>query len=142
MRYLPFVLLCILISISCKKDKIEKPVIDCGCNSKTERVIQNFPAVYNGMGGLLIFEQLEGNITSIMASEICNIDTSLTASINMKVPDYLVSGKLKTKCIAPIGVWTGPESFEITEIRKIKKSRLGYMLGFKTRRQLFMILEM
>lgn len=71
------------------------------------------------MGGLIIFEKYDNTIIRILTAEVCNKYTSLAASPDMKSPNYLINGNLKTKCNSP-GIWTGPESFEITGIQKIE----------------------
>ncbi|MEO6685088.1 MAG: hypothetical protein ABIN24_03955 [Dyadobacter sp.] len=102
--------------ISCQEDK---PKIDCGCDSATIKLIDNVKASYTGSNGLLLKLRSADDVAYEEYYELCSTPDSLSITPNVKIPNYIVSGKVKGHCFTGPTLVIQASLFEITEIKKI-----------------------
>ena len=100
--------------VSCK-DK--KSVADCGCESPTVRVVENVKGSYLDSKKLLLRLRSDDLIYEELY-DLCSQSDTLTVTPDIKDPNYIVSGNVKTGCVNNSRISVPPLSFEITAIKK------------------------
>ncbi|GGB87354.1 hypothetical protein [Dyadobacter sediminis] len=112
-RLLSFLAVTVLVfALSCQK---EDPKPDCGCDGKTYKKVENAKAVYHGLGTFTIAEEASsGNIYTIA----CEADSTWQKSADLKIPDYIISGNLKSNCSFGPTLIALPDYIQITAIKK------------------------
>ncbi|WP_159478357.1 hypothetical protein [Dyadobacter sp. 3J3] len=108
-------LLFLIIMASCK-DK--NPEVDCGCDSPTVKVIENVKASYTGSNSLLLRLKSTEDVVYEELYQLCSKTDSLTITPDIKNPNYLVSGKVKSSCFFGPTLTVQAQLFEITAIKK------------------------
>lgn len=102
--------------LSCKEDKAK---IECGCDSTTFKVIDNVKASYTGSNGLMLKLRSADDVAYDEYYELCSRPDSLSITPDVKIPNYIVSGKVKGACFNGPTLIVQASLFEITKIKKI-----------------------
>lgn len=106
-------ILALLFAFSCQKQKDPKP--DCGCDAKTYKRIENVKAVYNGSGNFTLITENPSENIGVVA---CETDSAWQKSADENTPDYVISGRVKTRCFLGPTFIILPSHIQITAIKR------------------------
>jgi hypothetical protein len=112
-RLLPQLMITVLMfALSCKQ---EDPKPDCGCDAKTYKNVVNAKAVYYGSGNFTLLAENPSENSFVVA---CETDATWQKSTDENVPDYVISGRVKSRCFIGPTLIILPSHIQITSIKK------------------------
>lgn len=105
----------IAISLASCKNESDKD-IEC-CQNPIIESIYNVKVSYIGNGMFKLLDSING-VKRFGTLSACSFPDSLKKSESDTIPNYIISGHDKGYCY-PFGVWEGPKTFEITNLKTI-----------------------